>query len=473
MALTLSQQLAKFPERILREGYVFKESRHWGSWRKRWLVLFKDMAGLPVLLTFKVARADWSAADRDGQGRTLAVLPPPPTETVDLWRGATCMACRPDDARGSYLHTFVLHTRERDFFLATDGVGGAAGGGDACRAWVHAISKGIAEATLALGGHSPSAAAPAAAADPWHGLTSPDTGTSPATTPAAGPEGAPPPMALKPAANGTPSSGGSCHSPFSLGTTSTATPRLTPVDAEPAAAAAAAATPAPPPPAPPPATEPPARPRVPSAAEQLSFLQEVGRARRESADESRTAVLEEQNRQLLALVQQLQGSLDEVAVDQLVAQLEELAEREAELTADVGAARDEAAAARAAYAEKRAEAEALLALRAPRPEDAAAARAAAEELDAAAAGLEEEVRELEGELSAVTLQAHIMRDQINQLTAHRMLDADSDDDDEEEAYVPFDGGGGAPPAEPPPPDAATPEEEGEEELLDPTESQHL
>ena len=63
MALTLSQQLAKFPERILREGYVFKESRHWGSWRKRWLVLFKDMAGLPVLLTFKVARADWSAAD--------------------------------------------------------------------------------------------------------------------------------------------------------------------------------------------------------------------------------------------------------------------------------------------------------------------------------------------------------------------------------------------------------------------------
>ena len=74
--LTLSQQLAKFPERILREGYVFKESRHWGSWRKRWLVLFKDMAGLPVLLTFKVARADWSAADRDGQGRTLAVLPP-------------------------------------------------------------------------------------------------------------------------------------------------------------------------------------------------------------------------------------------------------------------------------------------------------------------------------------------------------------------------------------------------------------
>ena len=123
LALTLSQQLAKFPERILREGYVFKESRHWGSWRKRWLVLFKDMAGLPVLLTFKVARADWSAADRDGQGRTLAVLPPPPTETVDLWRGATCMACRPDDARGSYLHTFVLHTRERDFFLATDGVG--------------------------------------------------------------------------------------------------------------------------------------------------------------------------------------------------------------------------------------------------------------------------------------------------------------------------------------------------------------
>ena len=64
-------------------------------------------------------------------------------------------------------------------------------------------------------------------------------------------------MALKPAANGTPSSGGSCHSPFSLGTTSTATPRLTPVDAEPAAAAATA-TPAPPPPAPPPATEPPA-----------------------------------------------------------------------------------------------------------------------------------------------------------------------------------------------------------------------
>ena len=183
-------------------------------------------------------------------------------------------------------------------------------------------------------------------------------------------------------------------------------------------------------------------------------------------------MLEEQNRQLLALVQQLQGSLDEVAVDQLVAQLEELAEREAELTADVGAARDEAAAARAAYAEKRAEAEALLALRAPRPEDAAAARAAAAELDAAAAGLEEEVRELEGELSAVTLQAHIMRDQINQLTAHRMLDADSDDD-EEEAYVPFDGGGGAAPAEPPPPDVATPEEEGEEELLDPTESQHL
>ena len=178
----------------------------------------------------------------------------------------------------------------------------------------------------------------------------------------------------------------------------------------------------------------------------------------------------EQNRQLLALVQQLQGSLDEVAVDQLVAQLEELAEREAELTADVGAARDEAAAARAAYAEKRAEAEALLALRAPRPEDAAAARAAAEEREAAAAGLEEEVRELEGELSAVTLQAHIMRDQINQLTAHRMLDADSDDD--EEAYVPFDGGGGAPPPEPPPPDAVA-EEDGEEELLDPTESQHL
>ena len=80
------------------------------------------------------------------------------------------------------------------------------------------------------------------------------------------------------------------------------------------------------------------------------------------------------------------------------------------------------------------------------------------------------MRELEGELSAVTLQAHIMRDQINQLTAHRMLDADSDDD-EEEAYVPFDGGG-APPAEPPPPDAVA-EEEGEEELLDPTESQHL
>ena len=188
---------------------------------------------------------------------------------------------------------------------------------------------------------------------------------------------------------------------------------------------------------------------MPSAAEQLSFLQEVGRARRESADESRTAVLEEQNRQLLALVQQLQGSLDEVAVDQLHAQLEELAEREAELTADVGAARDEAAATRAAYAEKRAEAEALLAESAA-AEDAAAARAAAAE-PMAAAGLEEEVRELEGELSAVTLQAHIMRDQINQLTAHRMLDADSDD--EEEAYVPRRRRRRAPP-EPPPPDAA-------------------
>ena len=29
-------------EHVVREGWVSKESRHWGTWRQRWLVLFRD-----------------------------------------------------------------------------------------------------------------------------------------------------------------------------------------------------------------------------------------------------------------------------------------------------------------------------------------------------------------------------------------------------------------------------------------------
>ena len=127
---------------VLDEGWVEKESRHFGRWRRRWLVLFAERrTQLPTLCTFEEERSSWPAGSA-----SEGVVVPAATETIRL-TGATCMVCPPGVARGR-TDAFVVHTRTRDFFFACEDAA-------ACKAWVRHISQGIANAVLRLGGLSP------------------------------------------------------------------------------------------------------------------------------------------------------------------------------------------------------------------------------------------------------------------------------------------------------------------------------
>ena len=134
----LSQQLAQ-PTRagvttsIIEEGWADKESRHFGSWRRRWLVLFRDgRSQLPYICTFKTPRSGWEPTEP----------PPRPTEKL-LLVGATCMIVAPRGPGRD--HVFWLRTRDGDFFFSTES-------GDQSRRWVRAVSKCSAEAALRIGG---------------------------------------------------------------------------------------------------------------------------------------------------------------------------------------------------------------------------------------------------------------------------------------------------------------------------------
>ena len=114
---------------ILHEGWAQKESRHLGLWRPRWLVLFRDRRSqLPVLCTFKHARADWSASPSA----------PAATERIPLV-GAICVPSR-ELVRGTP-NVFWVQARSGNYFFA-------AGRSSECEKWARAIGESAAEAAL-------------------------------------------------------------------------------------------------------------------------------------------------------------------------------------------------------------------------------------------------------------------------------------------------------------------------------------
>ena len=122
-------------DRVLREGWAAKESRHWGSWRLRWLVLHHELdTGIPVLATYRSARPTWELGNE-----------PKPTERLHLV-GATCFRC-PDDVSmaSNRPHAFTVNIRGRDFVFANEAA-------KEMEAWVRSISMSLAELALRLGG---------------------------------------------------------------------------------------------------------------------------------------------------------------------------------------------------------------------------------------------------------------------------------------------------------------------------------
>ena len=85
---------------VVEEGWADKESRHFGSWRRRWLVLFREESTqLPYMCTFKRPKNGLAASG--GLVR--------PTERL-LIVGATCMVVA---SRGPGRdHVFWLRTRK-------------------------------------------------------------------------------------------------------------------------------------------------------------------------------------------------------------------------------------------------------------------------------------------------------------------------------------------------------------------------
>ena len=133
VASGVEQQLGGFNRQetaeILHEGWAQKESRHLGLWRPRWLVLFRDRRSqLPVLCTFKHARADWSASPSA----------PAATERIPLV-GAICVPSR-ELVRGTP-NVFWVQARSGNYFFA-------AGRSSECEKWARAIGESAAEAAL-------------------------------------------------------------------------------------------------------------------------------------------------------------------------------------------------------------------------------------------------------------------------------------------------------------------------------------
>lgn len=122
-------------DRIVREGWVTKESRHWGRWRLRWLVLhYEPGTGLPVLATYRSASPMWELG-----------LVPRPTEQLRLV-GATCYRCPVEDNMSAGRpHAFAVNLRGRDFLFACESA-------HEMTEWVRAISMSLAELALRLGG---------------------------------------------------------------------------------------------------------------------------------------------------------------------------------------------------------------------------------------------------------------------------------------------------------------------------------
>jgi hypothetical protein len=122
-------------ERLVREGWVTKESRHWGRWRLRWLVLkYEPASGLPVLATYRSASPSWELG-----------LVPRATEQLRLV-GATCYRCPVEDGMsGGRPHAFAVNLHGRDFLFACASA-------DEMTQWVRAISMSLAELALRLGG---------------------------------------------------------------------------------------------------------------------------------------------------------------------------------------------------------------------------------------------------------------------------------------------------------------------------------
>ena len=119
---------------IIYEGWVHKESKHLGAWRRRWLVLFRDQRSqLPVLCSFKASRTEWAAESAAPKATCRLVL--------------VGMACMPVQASLRVReHVFWLQGKAGDFFFSA---GTAA---EAIR-WTRAIGECIADAALRLGGH--------------------------------------------------------------------------------------------------------------------------------------------------------------------------------------------------------------------------------------------------------------------------------------------------------------------------------
>lgn len=130
---TIMAQLQSPNPLVIEEGWTDKESRHLGTWRKRWLVLFSDACNkLPCLCTFKEPRNAWERSNAT----------PRPTERVMLI-GASCMMVAPRGPGRD--HVFWVRAREGDYFFSTES-------DEISRKWVRVISSSIAEAILIIGG---------------------------------------------------------------------------------------------------------------------------------------------------------------------------------------------------------------------------------------------------------------------------------------------------------------------------------
>ena len=409
---------------VLIEGWADKESRHFGFWRKRWLVLFSDhKTQLPMLCTFEQERSRW--------GGEL----PAATEVIRL-AGATCMSCPPGVARGRE-NAFVLHTRQRDFFFAApDAVD--------CKRWVRTISQGIATAALRLGGigHTPDdfsyssspegpgtpagAARPAAAAgtptsaagaaaglsvyaaDPWVGASERPSGVA---------EDAAPP--------GLADSTRRSFSEEAAEAVAKAGLRVPAVLQQQQAQAEAEA----------------GRDRLSDAElgdavaplEASVSVSRQSSSKRASADSpslsrgSREA-LEEQNKQLLSYIAKLHGTLDVVALGELQAQLDELQARELEAREELSAAEEAAHTAKEAAAEaKRGSPGGDDGLLPDRHRTSSIDSALPDSIDGEeeegpgeeVAEAEAEVAEVEGRLAQLELQQHVLADLIHQIQARQ------------------------------------------------------
>ena len=394
---------------VLIEGWADKESRHFGFWRKRWLVLFSDhKTQLPMLCTFEQERSRW--------GGEL----PAATEVIRL-AGATCMSCPPGVARGRE-NAFVLHTRQRDFFFAApDAVD--------CKRWVRTISQGIATAALRLGGigHTPddlgtpagaarlaagtptSAAGAAAglsvyAADPWVGASERQSGVAE--------DAAPPGLAdstrrsfSEEAAEAVAKAGLRVPAVLQQQAQAAEADRLSDAELGDAVAPLEASV---------------------SVSRQSS-------SKRASADSpslskgSREA-LEEQNKQLLSYIAKLHGTLDVVALGELQAQLDELQARELEAREELSAAEEAAHTAKEAAAEaKRGSPGGDDGLLPDRHRTSSIDSALPDSIDGEeeegpgeeVAEAEAEVAEVEGRLAQLELQQHVLADLIHQIQARQ------------------------------------------------------